>query len=182
MSRSSTNRRKPLPAPYLLATPPVSSRLVPSRLDRRQSGCQGTQTSFTSERRRSAQLDLISTFISDSYFGQLWWNAAVIMVAILCTYFATRLGGGIASLLVIGAFCATYYNTSMTRTVNELEMTSLARWQRRRWSPSTSLPIGSITFSLVSGLSTNLFFRLPSLALSTRSLSRIAHLSSTRFA
>lgn len=62
------------------------------------------------------QVDLISTFLSDQYFGYFWWNGAVIMLSVLCTYFATRLGGGIASLLVIGAFCSTYYNTSMRRT------------------------------------------------------------------
>lgn len=63
-----------------------------------------------------AQMDLISTFLSDAYYGQFYWNAAVIMIAVLFTYFATRLGGGIASLLIIGAFCSTYYNTSMRRT------------------------------------------------------------------
>ena len=63
-----------------------------------------------------AQRDLISTFIGESYLGYFWWNASVIILAVLFTYFATRLGGGIASLLIIGAFCSTYYNTSMRRT------------------------------------------------------------------
>lgn len=62
------------------------------------------------------QCDLISTFVGESYLGYFWWNASVIILSILFTYFATRMGGGIASLLVIGAFCSTYYNTSMRRT------------------------------------------------------------------
>ncbi|KAN0064038.1 Tricalbin-2 [Thecaphora frezii] len=63
-----------------------------------------------------AQVDLISSFVSDAYYGFFWWNAAVIIVAVLATYFITRFGGGIGSLLIIGAFCSTYYNTSMRRT------------------------------------------------------------------
>ncbi|SPO32702.1 related to TCB3 - protein localized to membranes, bud-enriched [Ustilago trichophora] len=62
------------------------------------------------------QRDLISTFVDENFYGYFYWNAAVIILAILFTYFATRLGGGIGSLLVIGAFCSTYYNTSMRRT------------------------------------------------------------------
>ncbi|PWN50042.1 tricalbin [Violaceomyces palustris] len=61
-------------------------------------------------------LDLISTFLSDAYYGFFWYNGAVIAIAILATYFATRFGGGFFSLVVIGAFCSTYYNTSMRRT------------------------------------------------------------------
>ncbi|SJX65421.1 related to TCB3-protein localized to membranes, bud-enriched [Sporisorium reilianum f. sp. reilianum] len=63
-----------------------------------------------------AQRDLISTLVGESYLGYFWWNASVIILSILFTYFATRMGGGIASLLIIGAFCSTYYNTSMRRT------------------------------------------------------------------
>ncbi|EST08677.1 C2 domain protein [Kalmanozyma brasiliensis GHG001] len=62
------------------------------------------------------QRDLISTFVGESYLGYFWWDASVIVLAVLFTYFATRLGGGIASILIIGAFCSTYYNTSMRRT------------------------------------------------------------------
>ncbi|KAJ9475360.1 Tricalbin-3 [Pseudozyma hubeiensis] len=63
-----------------------------------------------------AQRDFITTFIGESYLGYFWWNASVIILAVLCTYFATRLGGGLASISIIGAFCSTYYNTSMRRT------------------------------------------------------------------
>ncbi|PWY97366.1 tricalbin [Testicularia cyperi] len=63
-----------------------------------------------------AQLDIVSTFLNESYYGFFWWNAAVIVTAVLFTYIVTRLGGGLGSLLVIGAFCSTYYNTSMRRT------------------------------------------------------------------
>lgn len=63
-----------------------------------------------------AQRDLISTFIGESYLGYFWWNASVIILAVLFTYFATRLGGGLASIFIIGAFCSTYYNASMRRT------------------------------------------------------------------
>ncbi|SPC66247.1 related to TCB3 - protein localized to membranes, bud-enriched [Ustilago sp. UG-2017b] len=63
-----------------------------------------------------AKADLISSFVSDAYLGQFYINAAIIMFAVLFTYFATRLGGGIPSLLIIGAFCSTYYNTSIRRT------------------------------------------------------------------
>ncbi|EPQ28071.1 uncharacterized protein PFL1_04398 [Pseudozyma flocculosa PF-1] len=63
-----------------------------------------------------ARLDLISTFLSDAYYGYFWWNAAVIVVAVLSSYFVARFGGGIGWLVIIGAFCSTYYNTSMRRT------------------------------------------------------------------
>jgi Ca2+-dependent lipid-binding protein len=39
-----------------------------------------------------------------------------VIFAVLSTYFATRFGGGLFSLLVIGAVCSTYYNASMRRT------------------------------------------------------------------
>ncbi|SNX87597.1 related to TCB3 - protein localized to membranes, bud-enriched [Melanopsichium pennsylvanicum] len=65
---------------------------------------------------QESHLDLISTFIDEKFYGFFYYNGAVIMLAVLFTYFATRLGGGIGSLLVIGAFCSTYYNTSMRRT------------------------------------------------------------------
>ncbi|GAC98407.1 hypothetical protein PHSY_006001 [Pseudozyma hubeiensis SY62] len=63
-----------------------------------------------------AQRDFITAFIGESYLGYFWWNASVIILAVLCTYFATRLGGGLASICIIAAFCSTYYNTSMRRT------------------------------------------------------------------
>ncbi|KAL9937202.1 hypothetical protein V8E36_003611 [Tilletia maclaganii] len=62
------------------------------------------------------ETQLVQKYLGDSYIGYFWWNGAAMAGAILATYFATRFGGGIASLLVIGAFCTTYYNASMRRT------------------------------------------------------------------
>ncbi|KAK0530378.1 Tricalbin-2 [Tilletia horrida] len=59
---------------------------------------------------------LVQRYMGDNYIGYFWWNGAAMAVTILATYFATRFGGGIFSLLVIGAFCTTYYNATMRRT------------------------------------------------------------------
>ncbi|KAE8225894.1 hypothetical protein CF319_g1436 [Tilletia indica] len=59
---------------------------------------------------------LVQKYVGDDYIGYFWWNGAAMVFTILATYFATRFGGGIASLLVIGAFCTTYYNATMRRT------------------------------------------------------------------
>ncbi|CAD6931920.1 unnamed protein product [Tilletia laevis] len=59
---------------------------------------------------------LVQKYVGDNYIGYFWWNGVAMVVTILSTYFATRFGGGLFSLLVIGAFCTTYYNASMRRT------------------------------------------------------------------
>ncbi|KAK4049600.1 Tricalbin-2 [Microbotryomycetes sp. JL201] len=59
---------------------------------------------------------ILSEFISEAYFGQWWHNAGIIIFAVLATHFTTLFGGGMASLIVIVAVCATYYQTSLTRT------------------------------------------------------------------
>ncbi|KAM0786716.1 hypothetical protein ACM66B_002158 [Microbotryomycetes sp. NB124-2] len=59
---------------------------------------------------------ILSEFISEAYFGQWWHNAGIIIFAVLASHFATLFGGGIASLLVVVSVCATYYQTSLTRT------------------------------------------------------------------
>ncbi|KAK4047503.1 Tricalbin-2 [Microbotryomycetes sp. JL221] len=59
---------------------------------------------------------ILNEFVSEAYYGQWWHNAGVIVFAVLASHFLTLFGGGLASLLVVIAFCATYYSTSITRT------------------------------------------------------------------
>lgn len=59
---------------------------------------------------------LVSKYLADQWYGRFWWDGAVIVFAVLATYFGTRFGGGVATMFVIGAVCATYYNASMRRT------------------------------------------------------------------
>lgn len=68
------------------------------------------------ETRKHAETELVSKYLEDEWYGRFWFDGAAVLVAVLATYFATRFGGGIVSLLVIGAVCTTYYNASMRRT------------------------------------------------------------------
>lgn len=62
------------------------------------------------------ETELVSKYLEDQWYGRFWFDGAAIIVSVLATYFATRFGGGIISLLVIGAVCTTYYNASLRRT------------------------------------------------------------------
>ncbi|KAL8287656.1 hypothetical protein RQP46_003514 [Phenoliferia psychrophenolica] len=59
---------------------------------------------------------LLSDFVSQAYFGEWWHNAGVIVFAVLATHFVTLFGGGWGWLIIILAFTATYYQTSIGRT------------------------------------------------------------------
>lgn len=69
-----------------------------------------------SQRLRNA--DLVTTFLSEAYYGYMYTDAGVIIAAVLSTYFATRFGGGWGMILVILSICATYYCAS-NRRVNQ---------------------------------------------------------------
>ncbi|KAK0546129.1 Tricalbin-2 [Tilletia horrida] len=73
-------------------------------------------SSFEQEKVPDAELKFVQKHLGDGFIGYWWYDGAAIAATILATYFATRFGGGIFSLLVIGAFCSTYYNATMRRT------------------------------------------------------------------
>ncbi|KAI8365587.1 C2 domain-containing protein [Blakeslea trispora] len=59
--------------------------------------------------------DLTAKFLNEAYYGQWYHNAAVMLFSVVFTWLLTRFGGGIYACLVIGAFLATYYQTSIRR-------------------------------------------------------------------
>lgn len=64
----------------------------------------------------SWETSLVGKYVPEDYLGRFWFDGAAVMLAVLTTYFFTRFGGGIFSMLVIGAFFTTYYNASSRRT------------------------------------------------------------------
>ncbi|CAO3654409.1 unnamed protein product [Mucor hiemalis] len=59
--------------------------------------------------------DLVSQFLKEAYYGEWYHNTAVMLFTVVFTWLLTRLGGGLMACLVIGAFLATYYQTSIRR-------------------------------------------------------------------
>ncbi|KAK0657513.1 C2 domain-containing protein [Cercophora newfieldiana] len=53
--------------------------------------------------------------ISDTYFGDWYYNAGVIAFACLSSWLIAVLGGGLAWVFIIMAICSTYYRTSLRR-------------------------------------------------------------------
>ncbi|CAO1613293.1 unnamed protein product [Sympodiomycopsis kandeliae] len=64
----------------------------------------------------SWETSLVGKYVPEDYLGRFWFDGAAVMLAVLTTYFFTRFGGGIFSMLVVGAFFTTYYNASSRRT------------------------------------------------------------------
>ncbi|KAI9485787.1 MAG: C2 domain-containing protein [Benjaminiella poitrasii] len=60
--------------------------------------------------------DLLTQFIQQKYYGEWFHNCGVVFVAILFTWLLTKLRLGLMSCLIVGAFFATYYRTSIKRT------------------------------------------------------------------
>lgn len=69
----------------------------------------GARTSNKSEE------DLVSHFLKEAYYGEWYHNAAVMLFTVVFTWILTRFGGGLMACLVVGAFLATYYQTSIRR-------------------------------------------------------------------
>ncbi|KAI9008912.1 C2 domain-containing protein [Phycomyces nitens] len=61
------------------------------------------------------QEDLVSQFLSEAYYGEWYHNTAVMLFTVFFTWLITRFGGGLMACLVIGAFLATYHQTSIRR-------------------------------------------------------------------
>ncbi|EMC99805.1 hypothetical protein BAUCODRAFT_351320 [Baudoinia panamericana UAMH 10762] len=59
--------------------------------------------------------DLLETRLDDKLFGDWYHNTAVIIFACLASWTVAVLGGGLAWVFIIMAFCATYYRTSIRR-------------------------------------------------------------------
>ncbi|KAI9485092.1 C2 domain-containing protein [Zychaea mexicana] len=59
--------------------------------------------------------DLLAQYMKESYYGEWYHNAAVILFTVVFTWLLTKLGGGLMACLVVGAFSATYYQTSIRR-------------------------------------------------------------------
>ncbi|KAK4700199.1 hypothetical protein P7C70_g6053, partial [Phenoliferia sp. Uapishka_3] len=58
---------------------------------------------------------VLADFVSQSYYGEWWHNAGIIVFAVISTHFVTLFGGGWGWLIIILAFAATYYQTSIAR-------------------------------------------------------------------
>ncbi|WFD05239.1 hypothetical protein MVES1_000567 [Malassezia vespertilionis] len=72
------------------------------------------QLELTEQRMRDT--DLVSSFLTDAYYGYVWFDGAAIVSSVLATYYATRFGGGLAYVCIVLAICGTYYCTSHRRT------------------------------------------------------------------
>lgn len=59
--------------------------------------------------------DIVSKFLNEAYYGEWYHNAAVMLFAVTFSWLLTRCGGGLMACLVVGAFLATYYQTSIRR-------------------------------------------------------------------
>ncbi|KAM7205812.1 tricalbin-3 [Naviculisporaceae sp. PSN 640] len=53
--------------------------------------------------------------IADSYFGQWYYNAGVIIFACIASWLVAVLGGGLGWVFIVMAACSTYYRTSIRR-------------------------------------------------------------------
>lgn len=59
--------------------------------------------------------DVVSQFLTEAYYGEWYHNSAAFLFTVVFTWLLTRFGGGLMSCLVVGAFLATYYQTSIRR-------------------------------------------------------------------
>ncbi|KAL2257856.1 hypothetical protein VTK26DRAFT_9080 [Humicola hyalothermophila] len=57
----------------------------------------------------------VESQLSEQFFGDWYHNAAIIVFACLASWLVAVLGGGLAWVFIIMAFCATYYRTSLRR-------------------------------------------------------------------
>ncbi|KAF8577858.1 tricalbin [Ramaria rubella] len=58
---------------------------------------------------------VLASFINEQYYGEWYHNAGVIFFAVVMSHFLTLFNMGWGSLLVLLAFCATYYAKSLER-------------------------------------------------------------------
>lgn len=61
------------------------------------------------------QLRVMNSWISQQYYGEWYYNAAVIISAVLVSHFMTLFNFGWGWLFILLASCCTYYTTSMAR-------------------------------------------------------------------
>lgn len=73
---------------------------------------------------------IVEKYVPEAYLGRFWFDGAAVILAVLSTYFVVRFGGGIFSMLVIGAFFTTYYNASSRRTRQRVRDDILREIQR----------------------------------------------------
>lgn len=57
----------------------------------------------------------VAANLDDKFYGEWWHNAGVIVFACLTTWFITKIGGGLAWVILVMATCGTYYRTSIMR-------------------------------------------------------------------
>ncbi|CAO3587262.1 unnamed protein product [Absidia cylindrospora] len=58
---------------------------------------------------------LLGQLLSDTYYGKWFHNAGALILAVVFTFILTKVGTGLFACLTIGAFLATYYQTSTRR-------------------------------------------------------------------
>ncbi|KAI9462339.1 tricalbin [Lactarius psammicola] len=61
------------------------------------------------------QLRLMNSWISQQYYGEWYYNAALVISAVLASHFMTLFNLGWGWLFILMASCCTYYTTSMAR-------------------------------------------------------------------
>jgi Ca2+-dependent lipid-binding protein len=88
--------------------PPVGPKL-PSKAGWKENG------GFDDETEDEMHQDLLSTYLSDKYFGSWWQNAGVIFFCCFTCWVLGRFGAGFLSVIFILAIASTYYRTSIKR-------------------------------------------------------------------
>ncbi|KZW02621.1 tricalbin [Exidia glandulosa HHB12029] len=58
---------------------------------------------------------ILDAYIGEAYYGEWWHNAAIICVAVVFTHFLTLFRMGWGWIIIVLAFCSTYYTTSIAR-------------------------------------------------------------------
>ncbi|KAK7204282.1 C2 domain-containing protein [Myxozyma melibiosi] len=66
------------------------------------------------------RVTFLETYLKDKFYGDWYHNAAVIFVTSFFSWLVARLGGGLVWLVIICAFTATYYRTSIIRVRNRV--------------------------------------------------------------
>ncbi|KAI8329298.1 C2 domain-containing protein [Chlamydoabsidia padenii] len=59
--------------------------------------------------------NILGQLLGDAYYGKWYQNGIVLLLSVVVTWALTRLGAGLFGVLTIGAFLATYYQTSTRR-------------------------------------------------------------------
>lgn len=80
---------------------------------------QGSRTTDGSE---VLSKDLLAQYLKESYYGEWYHNAGVMLFAVFFTWLVTKLGGGLMACLVVGAFLGRTNDRGYQREIEKKEL------------------------------------------------------------